>query len=394
MKKLLFILVLVIVALGNLAWSSEDVYGLTVNMGRSANYHTKPSFDSDDRNIWQSGLVIFDYDAVVNSPEEFAQAVRQKLPTQKFLIYINCAETFEDQNIYQGRPLQKKLYQEALDHPEYFLKDTAGSDIVYWTRPRMRLMNFTSQCPTIEGQNWLDRCSAQLKDFFRDYGQDVDGIMIDNLFDNWTWMVKQFAVGLNFDADRNLLPDPKDSINLWGKEGYEKLLQRLRSDLPSKIIVGNGMNRPEAYPERDGAMAEDFPNKLTGGWYATMNRYHQYCQKSRYSILHTVSPSNYRLTICSALLENGYYALGQDVSVSLPQIELGPPVETALNPYGRQAGDYDDNLWYRHYQKATVVVNPTAEPASFLCSGRKISIPPLSGCILDNQTGADLLKEF
>jgi hypothetical protein len=352
-------------------------------MGRSAIYHTKPNFYGDNlADLAKYQVIIIDPDALVNDPGSFATLSKLLKPGQQIWLYVNFAEIFEDSVIYDGRPWQKRNFELARKNPQYFLKDSAGIRIVYWTDPRMNMMNFTSCCPRVNGLTWLDQCLRSLDNLLKNY-PTVSGIFVDNLFDDWDWMTKVLSQGRNFDANNDHRADPNDSINTWGIAGWQNFVNKLRQKYGTKFVIcGNEMNG--LYPEKDGAMSENFPNSFLGNWAGTMKRYYQQSQNGRYSVLQTTDRKKFKLVVCSALLEDGLFALGQNLVCPLPEITLGKPQAPASSyPAGRTDGNYDESLWLRRYSYVTVVVNPTGVVLEY----DHRSIEPRSGVIFDNKSG-------
>jgi hypothetical protein len=160
----------------------------------------------------------------------------------------------------------------------------------------------------------------------------------------------------NIDANRDgIKDDPKVLDRSWSN-GIREFLWIIRKAKGDKfIMVGNKMTL-EYIDLLNGKMAEEFPNNYLGdkkadGWYQTMENYFQ---AGPYSIIHARQIANdpeYRtFIIASALMGDGYYAYGHNMTRQFPEYE---DIGQALGP-AEKKGDH----WQRRFEKAVVTVWP------------------------------------
>ncbi|MBU1037327.1 hypothetical protein KKF32_04900 [Patescibacteria group bacterium] len=345
---------------------------------KAAVYWTQPSLTEQQAESLKAnyGLLILDYEIPETSVTAFALLKTESRPSMVF--YCNPMEIFTEEQPYHGRPLQSKLQQITRGHSEYFLQDTLGERIVSWQEPAMWLLNVTSKCPVIEGKTWLDHYVDFLETEVA--WQSFAGVFIDNLWDDIDWK------GFPFDANNDGIADPKDSINTWLQEGYQTFVTALKQRLgTSFIVIGNEMNL--LYDDKDGAMSEGFPNGFFDSWWGTMENYQKL---GSWSVLQTTDSTKFSLVMTSALLLDGYFALGQNQIILPPDIELGKP----LHPVRRQANKSSafSEVWYHQYKKAVVVVNPSSKNSrKFIYRKKEYEIAPASGIIIERKTGRRLL---
>ncbi|MFH1457403.1 MAG: putative glycoside hydrolase [Patescibacteria group bacterium] len=329
MKKLYIFFLLTVISTSTLLASN-----------RLSVYWQTPTMTSNDaRNLAKFDLVIVDVENWANNPETVAEILKYNSDCV-LLKYINPMELFDPQ--VDGRPWQGMIYNSVTAfHHNWWLKQPNGAPIYYWHSPRMRMLNLSSKCPVDKhGNTWGGYLVQHMKASAD--AEPIAGLFIDNTFDNISWMYEG-----NIDVNCDGLRDHPDSLDLWWRQGVEKFLQLLESDL----VIGNEANL-EYKNLLDGKMWENFPPADFGkSWYASMQNYLSELSEMEYNIIHSEPKGEqWRMfTLCSALLGDGLYCYGTNHYGWYPEYnlikKLGKPVGPAQSSYMLVWGQVINNLY-------------------------------------------------
>jgi len=182
------------------------------------------------------------------------QKIRQLNPNIKIFAYMTVQEI--ENSVSSADQLRTALKNGI--KPDWYLKNSAGSNIVFWTGTKM--LNCTAICPVINGQNW----SQYFADFITTNvlsNEIWDGFFADNLWTNPNWL-KNSNNNFTLDCDNNFIADTDIFFDTEWQKGMRVMLEKLRNSYPNKILVGNfgsetnGANR--YFDLINGAMLESF----------------------------------------------------------------------------------------------------------------------------------------
>ena len=291
---------------------------------RLAVYWQMPTMtENDAKKIAKFDLAIVDLENWANNTA--INRIKEINPNCTVLAYFNPMEMFDPQ--VGDRPIQNIWHSGMFSRQEWWLNQPDGSPIYYWYSPRMRMLNLSSKCPVVNGRTWAEFLATSLN---RAIVPHVDGLFVDNVFDDVSWMKNGFL-----DADRNGLQDDPDSLDLWWCKGTENFFKFLEADL----IVGNEANLEYEYL-LDGKMFENFPPADFGkSWYPAMQNYLFELSAMEYNIIHSQPKGEqWRMfTLCSALLGDGLYCYSTNHHNWYPEYDLirklGKPAGPAQSPH-------------------------------------------------------------
>jgi hypothetical protein len=312
MKNILYIFLLVLLSSGSFAGNRLAIYWQMPTMT-----------EQDAQKIAKFDLAIVDLENWANVTE--VDRIKEINPNCTVLTYFNPMEMFDPQ--VGDRPIQSIWYNGVSNlNFDWWLDQPDGQPIYYWHSPRMRMLNLSSKCPVIKGFTWGEHLAGSLNSAMVPW---VDGLFIDNTFNDVSWMKDGFL-----DANRDGIQDNLDSLDLWWQEGMSSFLQLLESD----ILVGNEANL-EYQNLLHGKMWENFPPAdFANDWYAAMQNYFQ-LSNMPFNIIHgEMKGERWRMfVLCSALLGDGYFSYGTNHIEWYSEYDLisklGEPVNNAESPH-------------------------------------------------------------
>ena len=340
-----------------------------VEYPKMAIYGTSPTLHSAVvKNVAKYDLVILDFENWTNNPGSI-RMLRKANKNIKILAYGNPIEVYSRK--IKKRPLNLQL-SEMMKRDEYqswWLWTDKKKHAVFYTRLPYLMMNISSLCPKINGEKW----NGFIADFYIQHALTVfpkpDGFFGDNAADNWYWTNESILAKRKLgwiDSNMDGLPDEKARLDPAWKKGMEEFYTHIRQEMgPDFLIYGNKGNM-ELVNVLDGKMFEEFPfsyggpDKRAGGWYQCMESYLKMGENAIIQIKWPSSKKHLMFTLSSALLGDGYFALGHNFSGWLPEFKsVGIP----LGPY---QVDNDRNIWYREFSGATVKVYPEARKGEII----------------------------
>ncbi len=217
-----------------------------------------------------------------------------------------------------------------------------------------------------------------------------DGILIDGLFENATWINNNDQFFTNpsaaIDANGDGVADQPESLYVWWRDGVRMLLSTIRARVGySYIVIANGKNYQSQF--LNGGIREDFPH-MHGDWnanmfsdfgYVTMCRnwshnpmncplilcYYDDPQNTLYEPNRTMSYERFlRFTLTSALLGDGYYFMEGRQGDALwwedyYDLDLGNPLgDACLDSIWSDVYRKYYPVWVREFENATIYCNP------------------------------------
>ena len=363
-KKLLVIIIICILSV----YSFEPVYSLDYShtFPRLANYFLSWNIDKSQADeIAKWDLVVLDMELQIKYPE-LLQYIKRKNPDIIMLAYITPQEIF-DTPIRQYSELRKELA--AGIHREWYMYSSAGDMVHVW--PNTKMLNITSKCPVIEGNNFTDYLSSFIVDKILSSGY-WDGIFYDNAWDNLSYFV-----GTNIDLNRDGQAD-NDIDTVW-RTGMKELYEKTRQKSMNKnlIVVGNAPTI--SYKDvLNGNMIESFTIQ---DWSDRMHIYaynnDNATPKPRINIINTNIDNKVHTTdifnpypdfklmrygLTSTLLENGYYSFdygntdhGQLWWYDEYGINLGEALSSSESTQGFK--NYAPDVWRRDFENGLSLIN-------------------------------------
>ncbi len=266
---------------------------------RIANYFLDPTIRQNEiDSLAQCDILVLDHEVARQSPH-IIDSIRTVNPEITILAYIVSEEIELDSEKWIGS-LRSSLFKEIQD--SWWLKNSNGEYISFW--PGTRMLNIAAY----QSERAWNRYLADIITDSILTDSHWDGIYIDNCWSTVSWQDSLMDVTGEGIADEPYLID-----SLW-KSGMNQMLELIRTDNPSKVIVGNGGYEYGAY--LNGALFEDFPR--WGGWYRLFDAYTDLeingVTPSFNMINGTTSNSgkqNYqsmRFGLASTLMGNGYFS--------------------------------------------------------------------------------------
>jgi hypothetical protein len=312
-----------------------------------ANYWLSPVMDEEEaERLARFHLVIADMENMVNN---YASLVKLKKlnPKVKLLAYSNPMEFFVP--MVAKRPLQTEMYKTVKEKYEaWWLKQPSGQPVKFFRG--MSMLNLSIWCPVIDGKRWNQyHAEFLVKRVLSD--KIWDGYFMDNSGGNVSWIMNG-----QIDADNDGVKDDPVKLDQAWFDGIEEFLTIIRQAKGEKfIMIGNKMTL-EYVGLLNGKMSEEFPNNYLGdkkadGWYQSIENY---LQAGSCSIIHALqianTPEHRLFVITSALMGDGYYTYGMNLTRRFPEYEeIGKPLGPAIP---------QPNFWMRKYEKAIVKVWP------------------------------------
>lgn len=324
----------------------------------------------EQHHLARFGFVVTGLSGTTTQMQTIINTIRQRNPRIKLANYTNLVEA-NHQPISGSNHFDPSLAVIANDWWTY----TANGSLVAWTSAYdTSVVNITKWAPTdAQGRRyprWLaDHQAARLGGLV-----GLDYIYTDNV-----WHTPRPRTG---SADwRRIGTDQLNAsaeIQSAHRQGTADYWNALRTNMPSKMIIGNADNDlsfPEFKSQLNGAFLECGMGKSwsleTRGWHLMMAQY-------RAMLANTIAPKDVILQGCgpnglnlnqlryglaSALLEDGWFAYnitGQKDPVWADEYDapLGSAIEAP--PVAPTAS----GIWMRKYSNGLVVVNPTSTAAS------------------------------
>jgi len=311
-----------------------------------ASYWTSPTMNLEQaRELAKCHLVIADMENMVNNYASL-ELLKQLNPMIKLLAYSNPMELFVP--MVANRPLQKQLLNDLQSsYQKWFLKCPNGSPVIFWQG--MQMLNLSSDCPLVKGQRW-NQCIAQFL-LTRVLADPIwDGYFMDNSGGNISWVNDG-----QIDADVDGKKDDSEMLDMAWSEGIAEFLTTIRQAKGKEFILVGNKGSLEFLDILNGKMFEEFPNdylggKEAGGWYQSMENS---ILTGPNSIIQAKAngETSRQFILASALLADGYFAYGQDMTSRFPEYQdIGQPIGIMEN--------MPDGSWRREYEKAMVIVWP------------------------------------
>lgn len=297
------------------------------NYPRLANYYLSHIYpaqnDSMITHLAKYDLLVLDMELGQINPA-LISGIRAINPEEVILAYISIGEITTHNPSLLTYPLRHDLKSGIADN--WFMKTATGDTVSVW--PYTVMLNGTIQCPEVNGLTW----NGYLGNFIdqRVLSNTLwDGVFLDLCLANY------IPDDELYDCNNDGVPDEPNWLNQQLQLGVHSLLNSLRNNNPSKLIIGNpGF----AYGDHlNGGMFEEYDeDNPTFGfgmtWQNFMGTYHELqsgFQSPLYNMIQaTGTSSDYqqmRYTLTTALLGDAYYGL-----------DLGPT-------------DHSDLWWFDEY---------------------------------------------
>jgi len=268
-------------------------------------------------------LAIVDLENMRNNRQALAR-MKVLNPEVKLICYSNPIEIFS--SAMSRRSLQNE-WSELLNkhYPFWLLETDRGNSAVFY--PGMRLVNISSACPQVKGQNYGDwMASFLLQNVLSD--TIWDGYFMDNGGGNISWTRDGKSAKIDIFNSSMAVVDPLTDES-WS-EGVHNFLKKIRMAKGKKFIILANKGSVEFMDVLDGRMFEGFPcdylgdDKRDGGWWQSMKNA---VRTGKYTIFQAGKDSEF--VLASALLIDAYTAVGQDnenYPADLFQDELGQAI--------------------------------------------------------------------
>ncbi len=334
-------------------------------------------------------VVILNRKVRYNKPEVLT-TLRNMNPDIEILPYFPCASVWAGYDTLDAAALG---FGEKVAACDWWLYDDKGNRM--GDPSDSWLINFSSKCPIDEdgktAGEWLGKYIADTILL----GGPWDGVFLDRLFDDPWWLNSsdwfQDPPAM-LDIDRDGVADDPDSARTWWRAGVLSFLEILRQEAgQSYILVGNGKHCLSDY--LNGGVREDFPH-MHGGWEENMLSYYGYfalCRElldypmqctlmlcfwrdDENTMFEPKRSTTYerflRYTLCSALLDDGYYFMYGGTNTlwweDYYDLDLGAPMAAACrDSVWNQMYSRFSPVWRRDFENATVYCNPYQEYICF-----------------------------
>lgn len=366
-KKIMLVFIfLTFLLLSSFALTGQTLSAVSPYSVKSTAYWTKPTLSlSEAQSLARHDFLVVDLENKFNN-YQVLRALKELNPGLKLLAYSNPMEIHLVK--YSDRPWQNRIIDEIVTtHSAWLLKtispinyegfiatwvakimgdpDRKEDYAKFWSG--MLMLNMSSTCPKIDGQNYEEWMAQKLN---REVLQDPiwDGYFQDNGTGNISWTNPgQIDIDGNQEADNDALVDQK-----W-KEGMTNFLLQIKNAHSRAFIIITNKGSLDFLNITSGKWFENFPNDYLGDKWA--NGWRQCFENSKKMGPYTVfqgNRSNIDFVLASTLLlDNVYLAISQDDAGIFPELEI----ET-----GRPLGRYEskNGIYYREYEKVSVMVDP------------------------------------
>ncbi len=357
MRKVIFTLFVVMIFLGFLTnVSAEIIYPKLAIYSTSQTLHPGAVKDYS-----RYHLIIMDYENWTNNPESIA-LLREEDPSTKILAYGNPIEVYYEE--IPKRPLNLELTEMLLSekYQDWWLwTDKKEHAVFYDSYLPYRMVNMSSMSPKIDGQKWNEFIAHFYIKHALKKEPRPDGFFGDNAADNWYWTNEHILLRRNLgwiDANLDGLPDEQKRLDDAWRKGMEEFYTIIREEMGEDFLVIGNKGNMELMNVLDGKMFEEFPftyggpDKRAGGWYQNMEYYLAQGENAIIQIKRTPSKEHLLFGLASALLGDGYFAVGHNFSGWFPEFET---LGRALGPH---QVDNQHDIWYRVFEKGLVKVYP------------------------------------
>lgn len=332
---------------------------------RVANYFLDPTIsDSEAEQLSQWDVVVVGFETYYTSPNAF-KIMRQNNPDIIILAYVaseevsntHLAETDTNNPEYQ-------LYNQLNSNDDWFLKNTSGDYLSFWTGTRM--INVTGEWKTV-----LPKFMTH--SVLKAHPTAWDGVYYDNCFNDISWIDNKVDLDLNGQADNWNTADAA-----WS-DGMTTMMKRTRNLNPHALIICN--SNGNYYNYINGRLIEAFPSSFDGNWTGSMQKYFDVMDTAKQPsmvIVNTLANSsdstNYQLmryNLTSTLLGDGFASFDQSVSAHNSlwwydeySVALGDPLAEAYNVATNQgpssSNTFTEGVWRRNFQRGIVLINSSS----------------------------------
>jgi len=267
-----------------------------------ANYFLDPSIKiSEIDSLAKCDLLVLDHEVSRRSPF-IIDSIRKLNPDCLILAYIVSEEIELNADQWNGS-LRKSMLAQIQEN--WWLKNSLGEFVSFW--PGTRMLNIAAGQPEISSLKWNRYLAGIISDSILTDSR-WDGIYIDNCWSTVSWQDSLI------DLDRDGIPESAQRVDSLWKSGMNVLLDLIRTENPTKLIVGNGAYEYGTFV--NGALFEDFPT--WGGWFQLYESYknlEQNSVKPSINILNattantgTIDYKKMRFGLANALMGEGYFS--------------------------------------------------------------------------------------
>lgn len=304
-----------------------------------ASYFTSPSIPKIiTEKLYKDNLIIIDYENLKKDRESLV-AIKKNNPQIKLLIYFNDMEVWTKD--IPDRPIANAFKSKL--PAEYRLKRADGKPVIFWQG--MEMMNESSDCPKINGQNYVEFYANWLiSNILND--PIIDGCFKDNGTPTISW------VDATIDANNDKKADSPSALNASWREGITELLKIIREKKGENFIIVTNKGEKHFFFLNDGVMFEKFPNNYLGskradGWYQCIEN----AKRAGPYTIFQVDLKNLEFGLASSLLLNNVYIIaGQNMQIpDKYRIETGKPLGEMYK---------NGDLYCRDYELIRVEVDP------------------------------------
>lgn len=343
----------------NLIWPNwTGAVSVSRNYPLLANYYLKWHLASEEevKQLAAWDLLVLDVENQVNNPD-LIRKLRTYNPDIIILAYVPCQETWQNVLDLDRRYLRRKLYSGL--NESWLVHDSQGKRLNWW--PNTWLVNITSD--NINEKGWVNYFSQFIAENVLQ--SDLwDGVMLDNVWDNISW-VNNGDIDLNNDG----AAESREVLDSQWQKSMRQILINIREITNNqKIIVGLGGKN---YLEKmNGILLEHFPETIYGGWESSMNVYWQTAGYRPFIDINNTNTGNtgknqdyqkMRFGLGSTLLGDGFYSFdfGDSGHEQLWWYDeylykLGEPQGGA---YVVVPGAGNTGVWRRDFTNGAVIIN-------------------------------------
>jgi hypothetical protein len=350
---------------------------------RTANVHYPCIVNYTSYELWRLSR----YDVLVMSLQNEYHAVDETAELRSLdpetLILPHMPFSYHDD--WGGVPALAGM-RDALYEHNWWLRDPSG-EICHLTEGP-GIVNMTTNCPpNADGDRLCDWLGEHIAENLGS-GEFWDGIFLDCVWDQISWVVNQ--TGVDIDSDLDGQPDDPAILNETWRQGTAIAVAELRDlvgeDLP---LLSNGGNT--CYDDLNGSTLENFPLQPIGWYFNITDPERGYIamdtlyREPRYNIIQPVwwgDPADengplwagsfirkFLFTFANCLVfGDGYYSMNsRDYAETwwFPyyELDLGVPLgsfEDAVATPGDAPGvEYGDMIKQRRFSNGYAVINPT-----------------------------------
>ncbi len=301
------------------------------NYPRIGNYFLDANVTSlDIDSLSKCDFVVFDHMVSRMSPE-LLDTIHARNPECKIIAYVVSQEINLGHASWEGS-LNASMLKEI--QPEWWLKNSKGEAITFW--PGTEMLNIGAGQPEVSSIKWNRYLASIVTDSILS-DERWDGVYLDNCWNSVHWVDTLMDINRDGEPDEQWFAD-----SLW-ESGMNLMLDLIREENPSKLVVGNGGYRYKK--QLNGALFEDFPT--WGSWWRLMDIYLDFDSTSYgtpFNLINSTTANSgdvslqwMRYGLTSTLMGDGYFSYdfgaddhSQNWWFDEYDAELGAPLGSAL----------------------------------------------------------------